>query len=101
LPRLRELGYRLIAIGPDTPSEASELARDLGLGFPVVSDVDLSLTRRFGIVFRSPDRDPLPVPAVYVVDEEGSITFHYVHPDYRIRLHPDLLLAAARAARAR
>jgi len=37
------------------------------------------------------------VPAVYLVDGEGMITFHYVHPDYKIRLDPDLLLAAARA----
>jgi len=38
---------------------------------------------------------PLPVPAVYLVDRSGTITFHYVHPDYKLRLHPELLLAAA------
>jgi hypothetical protein len=67
----------------------------------VVSDEDLSLTRRFGIVFRAPERDPLPVPAVYLVDDGGSITFHYVHPNHKIRLDPELLLAAARATRAK
>jgi hypothetical protein len=62
-----------------------------------MSDEGLALTRQFGIVFRAPERDPLPVPAVYLVDGEGTITFHYVHPDHKIRLDPDLLLAAARA----
>lgn len=66
-----------------------------------MSDEGLNLTRRFGIVFRAPERDPLPVPAVYLVDGEGAITFHYVHPNYRVRLDPDLLLAAARAGQPR
>lgn len=85
----------MIAIGPDSPSQAGEVASDLGLTFPVVSDEGLALSREFGIVFRAPERDPLPVPAVYLVDREGTITFHYVHPDYKLRLHSELLLAAA------
>jgi hypothetical protein len=41
------------------------------------------------------------VPAVYVVDGRGTITFHYVHPDYTLRLHPELLLAATKVDPAR
>ena len=59
-----------------------------------MSDEGLALTKEFGIVFQAPERDPLPVPAVYLVDGSGTITFHYVHPDYKLRLHPELLLAA-------
>ena len=77
------------------------MASDLGLAFPVVSDEGLTLTRKFGIVFQAPERDPLPVPAVYVVDGEGTVTFHYVHPDYKLRLHPKLLLAATQVDPAR
>lgn len=87
----------MIAISPDGPAKAAELAGDLGLAFPVVSDEGLVLTRKFGIVFQAPERDPLPVPAVYLVDRSGTIAFHYVHPDYKIRLAPEVLLAAARA----
>ncbi len=61
----------------------------------MVGDEGLPLSRRFGIVFQSPDRDPLPVPAVYVVDASGMILFHYVHPNYRVRLDPELLLTIA------
>ena len=86
----------MIAISPDPPEKNAELARDLGLDFPVVGDEGLVLTRRFGIVFQAPDRDPLPVPAVYMIDGSGMIELHYVHPDYKIRLDPELLLAAAR-----
>ena len=38
----------------------------------------------------------LPVPSVYVVDTSGRIQFAYVNPDYTVRLHPQLLLAALR-----
>jgi len=85
----------MIAISPDDPGQAAEVASDLGLAFPVVSDEGLTLTRKFGIVFQAPERDPLPVPAVYLVDGGGTVTFHFVHPDYKLRLHPELLLAAA------
>jgi peroxiredoxin len=71
----------------------------MGLPFPVVSDEGLVLTRKFGIVFQAPERDPLPVPAVYLVASDGTIQLHYVHPDYRVRLDTELLLAAARAGR--
>jgi len=86
----------VIAISPDAPEKGAELAEDLGLDFPVVSDEGLALTRQYGIVFQAPDRDPLPVPAVYLIDGAGTIEFHYVHPDYKVRLDPELLLAAAR-----
>lgn len=89
----------MIAISPDAPEKNAELAQDLGLGFPVVSDEGLVLTRRFDIVFKAPGRDPLPVPAVYLIDGSGTIEFHYVHPDYKVRLDPELLLAAARVGR--
>ncbi|MCG6925673.1 MAG: peroxiredoxin family protein [Acidobacteria bacterium] len=95
LPRLQERGYRTIAISRDDPGHAAEVASDHGLAFSVVSDEGLTLTRKFGIVFQAPDQDPLPVPAVYLVDGEGTVTFHFVHPDYKIRLNPELLLAAA------
>lgn len=95
-PQLKELGYRLIAISPDSPTQAAELARDMGLPFLVVSDKGLALTREFGIAFQAPDRDPLPVPAVYLLAGDGTIQFQYVHPNYRIRLKAELLVAAAR-----
>ena len=86
----------MIALGPDSPAQASEFARDLGLSFPVVSDEGLVATRKFGIAFQAPERDPLPVPAVYLVAGDGTVQFQYVHPNYRIRLKAELLVAATR-----
>ena len=41
----------------------------------------------------------LPVPAVFVVDAKGIIQFHYVNPDYRIRVPGSLILEAARSVK--
>ncbi len=38
----------------------------------------------------------LPVPAVFLVATNGLIQFECVNPDYKVRLDPDLLLAAAK-----
>lgn len=40
----------------------------------------------------------LPAPGVFVVGTDGVIQFSYVNPDYKKRLAPEVLLAAARAA---
>ena len=82
-------------MSPDSPEQNREFAEDLGVGFPLMSDNELAWTRRFGIVFEAERRGKLPVPAVYLVDGEGTVQFHYVHPNHRVRLHTDLLLAAA------
>jgi len=37
------------------------------------------------------------VPSVFIVDAEGRLQFEYVHPDYRIRVPGDVVLAAARS----
>jgi peroxiredoxin len=41
----------------------------------------------------------LPVPAVFLVATNGVIQFEYVNPDYTVRAHPDVLLAAAPVSR--
>ncbi|WP_114324935.1 hypothetical protein [Candidatus Colwellia aromaticivorans] len=37
----------------------------------------------------------LPVPAIYVIDSSGLVQFSYVNPNYKVRLHEELLLKAA------
>ncbi len=39
----------------------------------------------------------LPVPSVFLVGTDGKIKFEYVNPDYKVRLEPEILLAAAKA----
>ena len=40
----------------------------------------------------------MKVPAVFVVGRDAAVKFSYVNPDYKVRLDPEVLLAAAKAA---
>jgi peroxiredoxin len=39
----------------------------------------------------------LPVPAVFILQSDGTIRFEYVNPNFTERLNRDVLLAAAKA----
>lgn len=115
---LVDLGYQILAVSPDTPSKLSawaQKAENEGYRYTLLSDSSAEGAKGFGIAFRVSDKTykaykdrfnldleeqsgqkhrVLPVPAVFLI-KDGTILFEYVNPDYRVRLHPDILLAAA------
>lgn len=115
---LLELGYRLVFLTPDRPEVIAEGQAGETVNYEVVSDSLLEAATAFGVAFRldSPtvaryaeagidltaasgeDHKALPVPSTWIIDGDGIIRFAYVNPDYRTRLGPDVLLAAARDA---
>ena len=97
-PQLGALGYQILAVSGDLPEQVTKLVTKRNLTYTVLSDENLMVTRQFGIVFRQ-GRWLLPAPAVFIVGTDRRIRFHYVHPDYQVRLDPELLLAAAKAGR--
>lgn len=116
---LKALGYQLIAISPDSPASLSATLDKEPLPYTLLSDSALELIGALGIGFRvdattidqykgygidleaasGQDHHVLPVPAVFVVDAAGIIQFHYVNPDYRVRVPGSLILEAARSTR--
>jgi len=112
------MGFQLIAVSPDKP-EKEKLTRDKhGLQYTLLSDSGMTGARALGIAYRLDDATVkmyreqyhidiegdsgqthhlLPVPAVFLVDTDGTITFHYVNPNYQVRVDPDVILAAARS----
>jgi peroxiredoxin len=115
---LIKLGFQVIAISPDRPAILREPAQKEGLQYLLLSDADMSAVKSLGIAFKVDDatvhkyktsygidleRDSgqkhhlLPVPSVFIVGKDGTVQFAYVNPDYKVRLEPDVLLAAAKA----
>lgn len=84
-------------MSPDAPEGIDKAARRTGATFSLLGDPGLKAAAAFGLAFGAPGRQ-LPVPAVYVIDREGKVHFQYVNPNYVVRLAPEVLLAAARAA---
>ncbi|GAA5213350.1 peroxiredoxin-like family protein [Corallincola platygyrae] len=116
---LAKLGYQLLAISPDTPEQLNETLGERELAYQLLSDRALEASEGFGLafflddktskryrgkmgaIFATPEGDErivLPVPAAYVIDTEGTVQFNYVHPNYKVRIQPELLLKAAELA---
>jgi peroxiredoxin len=115
--RLQDMGFDIWFISIDKPELLLESLDDPGIGYTIYSDSSLSATRGFGLAFRVDDElnekylsydidlekasgethHVLPAPATYIIGTDGIINFAYINPDYKVRLHPDVLLAAAKA----
>jgi len=115
--QLKNMGFNIWFISIDKPELLLESLDDPGIGYTVYSDASLHATRAFGLAFRVDDElnqrylghgidlenasgethHVLPAPATYIIGTDGIINFAYINPDYKVRLHPDVLLAAAKA----
>lgn len=120
LPRFEALGASLVAISPQTPVNSRKSVRQNGLAFPILSDAGNATAAAFGLRFALPDYlvelykslkndlptfndDPswtLPMPARYVIGQDGVILYAEVNPDYTRRPEPEDMLPALRRAAA-
>lgn len=112
LAEVRARGAMLIAVSPQKPDGSLTEVQIADLAFPVLSDIDNHVARRFGLVFKLDERlrsvyaqfgvdlemangnssFELPVPATYVVGADGRVCGAHVEVDYRKRLSPDVVL---------
>lgn len=114
---LKALGFDIWFISIDQPEVLYASLDQPDIGYTILSDSKLDATRKFGLAFRVEDETVekylqwnidlegasgenhhvLPAPATFIIAEGGVIRFQYTNPDYAVRLHPSVLLAAARA----
>ena len=112
LPAILAKRANLIAISPQTARQTSFMVEQHRLSFPVLCDAGNKVARQFGVAYRLPDylqeqyrrtminlpncngdqNWELPLPAVYVLEPSGRVTFAQVESDYRQRLEPDRIL---------
>jgi peroxiredoxin len=108
LPQIQTYGANVVAISPQTPVNSRKSVRTNELGFPVLSDVNGQTGAEFGLRFTLPDylvelyrnlkndlptfnNDPswtLPMPARYVIGQDGIVLYSEVNPDYTRRPDP-------------
>lgn len=119
LPDIAAAGAQLIAISPEKPDASLSTAEKNALTFEVLSDVGQQVGRAFGLVFTlsdelkaiyaqfgndlsvvngTPDEWALPVPATYVIGQDGTILFAHADVDYQYRAEPQEVLAVLKAA---
>jgi len=121
IPEIKAAGVDVLFLSGDRPDLLiSSLKRETreaiaGLDYEILSDADIKAAVALGIAFRASEKTiagrhkkgqdiegssmeqsgALAVPAVFVVDQSGEITFTYVNADYKIRLPAEELKTAA------
>ncbi|MFM0006473.1 MULTISPECIES: peroxiredoxin-like family protein [Paraburkholderia] len=116
LPSFKAEGANLVAISPQNAVNSRKSVRTNKLSFPILSDTHNDVAAAFGIRFALPDylvelyknlkNDlpafngdtswTLPMPARYVIGQDGTILYAEVNPDYTHRPEPQDMLPVLR-----
>jgi peroxiredoxin len=119
-PLFDKYGASLVAISPQTAPNSRKSVRQNKLSFPILSDVKGKVGAAFGLRFELPDYlvelykslkndlpafndDPswtLPMPARYVIGQDGTILYSEVNPDYTHRPEPEDMIPVLQRATA-
>jgi len=114
LPELHAFGARLVAISPQSPDQSLSTAEKAELAFTVLSDPGSRVAQSIGIAFQQADdvlaaqrqlgldltqvnaegATQLPRPTVLIVDQNRTVRFADVQPDYTARTEVADILAA-------
>ncbi|WP_127714031.1 peroxiredoxin-like family protein [Halobacteriovorax sp. HLS] len=114
--KLKKLGWQIVGISPDSVSSISQSINKHNLGYKLYSDSLVNAAKGFGLAYKVDDKTntkllgyginleeasgqkhrALPVPAVYLIGEDGSVLFNYVNPNYKVRLKESIILEAAK-----
>ncbi len=116
---LIKLGFQLIGISTDSPQDLQKSISKHKFSYQLLADFNSSISQAFGLAYYSSKKTTdkylsamnlknplqkniagnmrlvLPVPAIYIIDRKGLVQFNYVNPNYKVRLHEELLLKAA------
>ena len=107
-PRVRDRHALLVAISPQTVRQNDFAGSQHGLTFPLLSDEGAWVARQFGLVYTVPVYHQkyyrsilinipfmngeqswrLPIPATYVIAQDGAVLYARAHADFRVRPEP-------------
>ena len=114
LPQFKTKSAQLVAISPQLPDQTLTTAQKNELEFDVLSDVGNKVAQQFGLLFTLDKRIQelytgfgidfehtygdktyqLPLPATYVINQEGVITYAFLNEDYTLRAEPSDVMSA-------
>lgn len=115
LSDIKALGANLVAISPEFPEKAQETITKEGFSFDVLTDEDNQLAEKLGLLFHQSQAAldlmknlgfdlgkyygegkglVIPIPGIFVVRQDHSISYSYVNPNYRFRAEPAEVIEA-------
>jgi peroxiredoxin len=101
-----------VVLSPETRDLPRQLKRQLNLDLMMLADVDYGVAISYGVLFPVPDETKahyaglgydfghrhgstewmLPIPATFVIDEDGVVRGAFVEPDFTVRQEPSDIL---------
>ena len=112
LEMIKAKGATLVAVSPENRSAIDSTISITGATFSIISDEGMRIADAYDVAYFADEKTlsrqrnngydllqinnqrkaQLPVPAVYVIDSEGDVTFRYFDTNYRNRLSVKALL---------
>ncbi len=99
LDQFKAAGIRPVAISIDTPEESRDLAQDQGYSFPLLSDRNADVIRRYDLVHAGAgeNKQDIARPAEFLVDASGTVRWVNLTENYTVRARPEQVLEAAKS----
>lgn len=119
LEKFDQYNAQLVAISPEQPQNANETIMANELTFEVLSDYNNDVARAYNLIWVIPsdmrekfyswlesktgknlasynglESDELPIPATFVIAQDGTITYMFKNENYKIRAANEEILAA-------
>jgi len=114
LQAIESKGAQLIAISPEKQEMLMKSAEKTGASFSLLTDQDFKIAEAFELAFlpssgtrlkyntilgadldeaQTDDSERLPVPATYIIGQDGTVLWHHFDRDYSQRASPEEILA--------
>ena len=87
-----------MAISVDAPEVSRNLAGKAGYTFPILSDANAEVIRRYNLLHKGGGQEGADIarPAEFLVDRSGMVRWENFTEDIRVRARADEMLAASR-----
>jgi len=98
LTELWDEGVQILAISPDSNERSQELARRLRARYRFLTDPDLAVTRRYGLLHANggPQGQDVARPTTVVVDRRGVVRWLQLADSIQVRPDPADVARAVR-----
>lgn len=111
---IKDKGATVIAITPETTEGINKTIEKTGASFSILHDADMALSKAYKVSYEVDEKTKnryksfgndlllinnqkgnayLPVPAVYIVNKDGSVIYRYFEDDYKKRPSVKQILA--------
>jgi peroxiredoxin len=97
LDKFNEAGIRPVAISVDSPETSRNLAQQAGYTFPILSDPNAEVIKRYDLVHAGAGENGNDIarPAEFLVDRSGTVRWLNLTENYWVRARPEQVLEVA------